>query len=197
MSRRELMTAVAGLIVGLVLGAVMIGTSDDLRTSLFGSAVDNNDSSLEAKGKDVVFYRVGPADASAWLTEAYPDATGEELDATLDILGKLPESSDFGDEFLSARDQVQTVLLTQVYAALIQADNPKEPKVDPTNLTSTCLGMDENPTLDAPTLYLYLTIPAEQAKNLEIPAEWEKLDVPLENTLYWQLLACYPELEKE
>jgi hypothetical protein len=58
--------------------------------------------------------------------------------------------------------------------------------------TSACLGVDEDPYAGA-SLYLYLTIPSEQAKKLDVPEAWEKLTDAKLNVLYWKLLACYPE----
>jgi len=189
MRRRESLFLVAGLVIGLLFGMVLVGTSDDLRESIFGTAA--------SKGTDVEYYLVQLEDAQTWLASEYPD-NSEQVKESFDVLAKLP----FGNvmpnadmvTFDTAEKDIEYVL-PQTYAVLVgNKDSTDQPAVKSDDPTAACLGVDDDPYVGA-TLYLYLTIPTEQAEKLEIPKEWEKLKDPKTNVLYWKLLACYPDIE--
>jgi hypothetical protein len=194
MNRREITALVIGLSVGLLLGMILIGSSEDLRTSFFGSArdSDHDDDATPASVKDFEFYLVELQDTQEWIAEKYPE-TGEEFGKAVDIVARLSSTTDFRAAFRDAKEDVD-MLLPQVYAALINADDIEQAKIEPDNNISVCLGLDDDPYgMSDPVLYLYLTIPTKQVKETGIPETWEKLDRPKDNDLYWQLLACYPE----
>jgi hypothetical protein len=191
MKRREMNFLVVGLIIGLFLGMVLIGSSDDLRESLFGTAGGN-------KKADVEYYLVPLESAQTWLAEEYPEQS-EQLKASFDVLAKLPvgamPNADFNTGFVGAKSDVD-YLLPRTYAALIGAKDAENVEAKNDDPTAACLGLDDDPYAGT-TLYLYLTIPADQAEKMDIADDWQKLDDAKTNALYWKLLACFPEVEEK
>jgi hypothetical protein len=195
MKRRDIIILSLGLIVGLLVGMISVGSSADFRESLFGTAGDDN-SSLPDKGKKLEYYLLELPAAQTWIAEKYPE-TGQELGDAVDTIAKLPASADFKQDFKNAEVQIKT-LLPQMYAGLTNAENINEPKVNPDDLTSACLALDDDPySMTGPVLYLYISLPAGKAKEAGVPKEWERLEKPKDSDLYWQLLACYPELSSD
>lgn len=186
MNRRQIIPVVIGFIVGLLVGMVVVGSSDDLRESLFGTA--GSDKDTEAK---VDHYLVDMASAEAWLTEKYPDNV-ETFQASVSVLTKLPGAVNFPVDFKAAQEDIDR-LLPYAYGALMNVDadaiDAMEIKAD--SDASACLGLDDDP-YEGTTMYLYLTVPTEEADSLDIPKEWEQLENPRTNVLYWKVIACYP-----
>jgi hypothetical protein len=190
MKRREMIFLVAGLLLGLLFGMVLIGSNDDLRESLFGTA-------QASKAGSTAYYLVDLPTAQEWLIEKYPD-TSDKLKSAMDVIAKLPTSSDFRKDYVEAKEPVEQTVLPQMFGALIGADNIQEPKIPKDNKISVCLGLDDNPYNEqGAAIYLYISIPAEKAKSIGIPKDWQKLTESKENDLYWQLLACYPQIESK
>jgi hypothetical protein len=183
MKRREMLILVAGLVVGLLLGMTVIGTSSDLRTSLFGTAGSNTD-------KDTEYYLIDLETAQNWLMDKYP-LSSDKLQASVTVLTKLPAAANFPVDFKAAEKDIK-YLLPQAYAALANAKDPENLQINPDSQLSTCLGLDDNP-YQGSSLYLYLAIPKDQVEKLDIPKDWQTLKNPKLNVLYWKLLACYPE----
>ncbi len=185
MKRREMLFLVSGLVLGLVFGMILIGSDDNLRESIFGTAGS-------VKRADVNYYLVKLEDAQAWLAAEYPQSS-EELKASFNKLGQIPVSAVPNADFKAAEEDI-AYLLPQAYAVLIGEKNVEqiEPKSD--NSTIVCLGLDDDPYAGA-NLYLYLTIPSDKAKKMDITKTWDKLEDPKTNALYWKLLACYPEAD--
>jgi hypothetical protein len=183
MKRREMLILVAGFAVGLLLGMTVIGTSSDLRTSLFGTAGSTTE-------KDSEYYLIDLETAQNWLTDRYPESS-DKLQASVTVLTKLPAAVNFPVDFKAAEKDIK-VVLPQAYAALTNAKDPENLQVNPDSQLSACLGLDDNP-YQGSALYLYLTVPKDQVKKLDIPKDWQKLKNPKLNILYWKLLACYPE----
>ncbi len=190
MTRRQIIPVVVGFIVGLLVGMVVIGSSDDLRTSLFGTA----GSDKETKAS-VEYYLVNMDSAEQWLAEKYPDNT-EKFQASVSVLTKLPGAVNFPVDFKAAEQDINA-LLPYAYGALLNLDTSAidslEVKSD--SNVSACLGLDDDP-YDGTTMYLYLTIPTDQTEKLDIPKDWQKLEDPQSNVLYWEVIACYPQQEK-
>jgi hypothetical protein len=172
---------------------VVVGSSDDLRESLFGTAAGNSQQTQETRSKDVVYYLVDLSTAQDWLAEKYPD-TSEELGQAVDLIASISKSPKITKEVQNAQEAVDLVL-PHMYAALTNVENPAEVKVSPDSTISDCLALDDDPVKLEPELYLYLTIPAAQAKEAGVPQEWQTLKEPKTNALYWTLLACFPEPE--
>lgn len=187
MNRRELTLVSLSLAVGLLVGMMLVGSSDDLRESLFGTAgSDKKDTPKD----ELVYYQVQLPDANEWLTGQFPD-TSDDLGAAVDVIGKLTTSTDFRTDFKNAKESVDTVL-PQAFAALVGAESNADVQVNKD--LSVCLGFEDDPySLDGPIMYLYLTVPTGKVKDFSIPEEWQELDGPRTNDLYWQLLACFPE----
>lgn len=193
MYRREALSLGVGLVLGLVIGMLLVGTSDSLRDSLFGTAGGGNKSS-----EGVYYYLVSLDEAEAWLQVRFPESS-EKVQASMKTLAKLPDVWGEKDALKAAEDDM-AVILPRMYAAV---QNPDAEDIDLENLKvatdselSVCLGIDDDPYI-GPTVYLYLTIPKAQAEDLEIPKDWEKLKQPKDNALYWKLVACYPEEDAE
>jgi hypothetical protein len=185
MKRREILFLVSGLVIGLLFGMILVGSDDNLRESVFGTAGS-------IKKTDVEYYLVNLDDAQTWLSTEYPQHS-EDLKAAFDKLGLLPVSAVPNVDFKAAQEDI-AYLLPQAYGALVGEKNADqiEPKSD--NPTSVCLGLDDDPYA-GPTLYLYLTLPSDAAKKLDVTKNWDKLKDPQTNVLYWKLLACYPEID--
>jgi len=195
MPRREMISLVAGLIVGLIVGMVLIGSSDDLRDSLFGTSSNR---SSNASTHELQYYLVELPNAQEWLVEKYPELTDSaDLNEAVDLIARLPTDENFPHNVVDAEEAVN-VVLPNVYQALEGTDALQpaaEVKVEDDSEVMACLGMDDDPySMDGPVLYLYLTIPGSQAKSAGIPKEW-KIEQPKTNDLYWQLLSCFPALE--
>jgi len=188
-NRREMMTLVAGMLIGIVLGAAMMGTSPDLREAIFGTSasVDGNDGA--GVPGDVEFYLADLESTQAWLAAQLPTES-EQIQAALETLMALPSSPFFRQDFQAASDDLDLVL-PRLYRQLSAPLGPTD-QSDPSKLIA-CLGMEDNPYNPAPTLLFYLTVPKQKTTTLVLPTQWEKLAEPLSNTLFWQLLACYPQ----
>ena len=188
MYRREVLSLVVGLVVGLAIGMVLVGTSDTLRNSLFGTAGSGN------KSSDVAYYLVGLDQAGEWLQARFPDSS-DKVQASMKTLAKLPDFWGEG-EALKAAEEDMAVVLLRMYAAIqnpeAEEGDVEKLKAAPESGLSVCVGIDDDP-YTGPTVYLYLTLPKEQAESLEIPKAWERLKQPKTNALYWKLVACYPE----
>ncbi len=188
MYRREILSLVVGLVLGVFVGMVIVGTSDSLRESLFGTAGGGD------KSPTVYYYLVSPDQADEWLQARFPESS-ETLQAPLKSLAKLPDVWGEEDE-LKAIEQNMAVILPTMYAALqdpnIEEVNIENLKVTAESALSVCVGIDDDPYLGS-AVYLYLTVPKEQAEQLDIPKAWERLKQPKDNALYWKRVACYPE----
>lgn len=184
MSRRVMLTTVVGFVIGLLVGMVLIGSSDDLRDSLFGTS-----SERDKKTDDFTYYLVDLATAQDWLVEEFPEET-EKLQGSMTVLNTLPGVSLIGN-FEVAEEDVRFIL-PQAYAALVGVKDQADLEVEPDDTLSVCLGLDEDP-YEGAAIYLYVAVPKDQTSDLHIPEGWEKLPEPKTNVLYWQLLGCYPE----
>ena len=183
MKRRELMTLVGGFIIGLLIGMVLVGSSDSLRESLFGTAGSG------AKTEDLTYYQVPLDTAQGWLIQQFPDQ-GDQIKASVTVLTRLPSVVNFNVDFQAAEEDIQLVL-PYAYAALTgidTVDNIQPVKDDP---TVVCLGLDDDPYAGS-TLYLYVTMTNTRAGKLDLPTGWDQLDQPNSNVLYWKLLGCFP-----
>ncbi len=200
MKRRETIAMVSGLLVGLLLGLLVLGISPDLREELYGTAAEDEakstSGSQDAKSQ-VNYYLVELSNAQDWLTEKRPELEEDETlgDAVTEI-DSLTKSANFRADAQSAKASID-LLLPQMVATLLDtevATLTQEVKSDVT----ACLGTnrDDPYAENEPDMYLYLTIPAEREKSVEVPETWEKLDQPKTNDLYWQWLGCYPEKSK-
>ena len=196
MNRREITLLVAGLIVGLFFGMVLVGSSDDLRESLFGTSAEKSDDSTSttANKVELAYYLAEIPSVEEWLIEKYPDTT-ETVNDSVETLVGLISSTDFQADFVTAKDSgVMDSVLPPTYAAFIGADDLENVEVLPNS--SVCLGWEEDPySFDDIAMYVYVTVPAGEIDESEIPEAWEKLEKPKSSDLYWQLLDCYPIAE--
>jgi hypothetical protein len=205
MKQRELMMAVVGLILGLIVG--ITGSS----AGLFGTAGGKDDDAKnEARGtKDErVLYRVSIADAEEYLL-AELDPESEEyiaLKAELDAMKEYKGEDDFTSVFGSAVDisPIDPVLiyaynriageeLDEEVAALDEAE-------DDTNSLAIIVGEWADPyVLEGAELFFYLKIPKDMVESAKLPKEWEEFEVegqkPLETHIYWKSLRGIPALQ--
>lgn len=190
MKRREIVLLAVGLAMGLLAGIGLVAVSDRLRDTR-GTAADSPGDDDQDGLTNVEFYLADIPSTREWLMTQSPDDS-EQIAMALETLMALPHSPQFSQDFQAARDDLNLVL-PRLYADLSVPLAAAEDK-DKAKL-SACLGMDDNPYSAAPTLYFYLTIPRFETQSLELPAQWNKLDKPQSNTLFWQLLDCYPSPE--
>jgi len=186
MKRRELITLVGGFIIGLLIGMVLVGSSDSLRESLFGTAGSGT------KTEDLAYYQVPLDTAQDWLLEKYPDQS-DPIKASVSVLTRLPSVVNFNVDFQAAEEDIQ-LLLPYAYAALTGVDYAADLQPVKDDPTVACLGLDDDPYAGA-TLYLYVTLSKDRAGKLDLPNDWDKLDQPKGNVLYWKLLGCFPAPE--
>jgi hypothetical protein len=192
-SRREIAYLVSGLCIGLLVGAVLVGSNHDLRTSLFGSAA-SDDTRRADDFRDYAYYLVDLPTAEEWLAAQVPDSSAE-LAATLETIARLPSSPNFRQDFRAVQPDVGR-LLPQIAQALDPSAPPESSPAGEAALAA-CLGLDDDPYRSQPTLYLYVTISASRIDQIDVPATWERLEKPKANALFWQLLACYPAPDSE
>ena len=194
MNRRGMIMLLAGFVIGLLTGMVLMGASGDLSDSLFGAAGDGK------KDKDALaYYQVPLADIEDWLVEVYPDTT-EDLKTSVETMSKFVDDAVLFDRDFELVEEDISYLLPYIYGALtgLEEEDLAEPenlKIDKESKFSLCVALDDDPYMGA-TMYLYLTVPKEQLEDFEIPKEWEQLKEAKTNVIYWTLLGCFPELEK-
>jgi len=194
MNRRSMIILLAGFVVGLLTGMVLVSTSEDLSDSLLGTAGDG-----KKDKKDLAYFQVPLADIEEWLVEYYPDTT-EDLKLTVDTMAKFVDDEALFDRDFALVEEDISYLLPYVYGVLtgLEEEDLAEPenlKIDEESGFSLCVALDDDPYMGA-TMYLYLTVPKEQLEDMEIPKEWEELKEAKTNVIYWTLLGCFPELEK-
>ncbi len=194
MNRRSMIIVLAGFVVGLLTGMVLVSTSEDLSDSLLGAPGDG-----KKDKKDFAYFQVPLADIEEWLVEYYPDTT-EDLKLTVDTMAKFVDDEALFDRDFALVEEDISYLLPYVYGALtgLEEEDLAEPenlKIDEESEFSLCVALDDDPYMGA-TMYLYLTVPKEQLEDMEIPKEWEELKEAKTNVIYWTLLGCFPELEK-
>ncbi len=189
MYRREMFSLLFGLVLGVLIGMAVVGTSDSLRDTLFGTA-GSGDKSTE----EMSYYLVSLDQAEGWLQARFPDSE-EKMQASFKSLAQLPDVWGEAEAWKAAEENI-AVVLPAMYAALQDSDaetvDVEKLKVAADSELSACVGIDDDPYMGS-TVYLYVTIPTEQAEQLDIPKEWEQLKQPKDNALYWKLVACFPE----
>ncbi len=176
MKRRELSYLVSGLIVGLILGIL-------LQEAVLGGTAGT-------RSKAVSYYVVELGTTEEWLVQTYP-GNGEKVQTAMRVVSPS-ESTVPPDTHFGAVAEDADFLLQQTYGALTGEEDAANLKVKDDSDTMLCLAVDDKPDEDA-IVYLYLIVPADEAKNLDIPEAWEKLTKPKTNDLYWQIVACFPE----
>lgn len=199
MSRRDLGLLGIGLIIGLLLGTVVVGSSSDLRSSLFGTVG-------LTPNAEPAYVLVNMEQTRALLEETYPDER-EQIDAALTQVDRLRTDMDFASAVRETEADVDYVV-SRTYTALTGEHDEdaqvQPPQVLPTPLlpsvadgdVQSCLSIDENPyNIEGFTLYFYLQVPSTQVNAL--PGAWERLDEAKDDDLYWQRLACQSLVEVE
>ena len=195
MNRPSTIVLLAGFVIGLLAGMILVSASGDLSDSLFGTAGDGK------KPKDpLAYFQVPLADIEEWLVETYPD-TSEDLKLTVDAMSKFVDDAALFDRDFALVEEDISYLLPYVYGALtgLEEEDLAEPenlKIDKESKLSVCLALDDDPYMGA-TMYLYVTLPKDMLEDIEIPKEWEQLKDAKTNVIYWTLLGCLPELEKQ
>jgi hypothetical protein len=176
MKRRELSYLVSGLIIGVILGIL-------LQEAVLGGTAGT-------KSKAINYYLLELGAAEEWLVRTYPE-DGEKVQTSLEAVLPTESVLPTGPSFPLVAEDVEFLLL-QTYAALVGEEDTANVKVKEDSETSLCLALDDNPYAGS-MAYLYLTVPAGEAKNLDIPQDWEKLNKPRDKELFWQLVACFPD----
>jgi hypothetical protein len=183
MKPREIAFLAVGLVVGLGMGIFTTATNRDLSQLLSGTAGLPTDSA---------YYLVDVATAGEWLIAQQGDETDESLNVAVETVVGLVEAENFRTALVDAESAITEVIST-VYTA-VGGDSSEASGTSVEDApASACLGLDDNPySVEGAGLYIYLKLPAEQTDRL--PEEWEAIETPKTNDLYWQLLACYPEV---
>jgi hypothetical protein len=205
MRPRTFIVPAVALLIGIVIGGLLVGSSADLRNTLFGSA------GITAPAAPAYFL-VDTESAQSWLAATYP----EEADAIVSAFenaAALVTTADFAATVREVQPDIDRIVRDS-FAALTGIDPGVNalatpfPTLDPALLpepllrstvdgpVSSCLGLDENPyNLDGFALYLYLQVPSTQTQFL--PETWEALDEPLDDDLFWQRLGCLSTAQGE
>lgn len=168
---------------------VVIGVTLALLASLTG--IDLLGAASPAAARPT-HYLVPVETAGSWVVEQ-TEAETDEFSAALDDVTTLLSADDFRQALVDEESSIELVLSTTYSAVTGDEAGPVSPTPNPDVLASACLGLDDNPyEPDGPGLYVYITLPADEAADL--PTDWI-LDEPKGNDLYWQLLACFPEAD--
>ena len=190
-NNQSMFMLVAAFIVGLVLG-VVAGGQESVQ-DLFGTAPAKEDKKDEA----VNHYLLDLDNAELWLTETYPD-TAEDVKTAMTTLGDVAVATfSFRADYAAAKDEgAFDNMVPYLYAALTGIESADlEDMKEPAESTGheVCLAKEDDSYSDI-RLAFYVTVPEEDAKNLELPDgfKWEQLSKPLSEEMYWQLLDCYP-----
>lgn len=181
MRRREFAFLALGLFLGLLIGAVVVSGSDELR-QLIGTAGGSPPTPL--------YYQVEFAAARDWVLEARSgsnDAPAVAEAAT--EIEALPSAANLRQGLRDAEGSIDT-FLTHTYTLLAGEQASTETETTRAEQLLACLGLNDDPYQPAPALYLYLQVPPQFTGTLP---EWDKLEGTKNNDLYWQLLACQPE----
>jgi hypothetical protein len=192
MKQRDFAFLFLGAVLGLLAGVVLVGSSDDVRTSLFGTAGLTADA-------EPAYFLVDMEDARALLEERFPDER-EQIEGSMTGIAGIITADDFAETVRSLEGDIDFVVsrsFTALTGTVNEGTLSPEPAAIPNPLiasltdgdVSTCLSLDENPyNVDGVSLYLYVQVPSTQVNTF--PATWERLDEPKEDALYWQRLAC-------
>lgn len=199
MKRRDLGFLGVGLFVGLMVGTVLISSSESLRSSLFGTAG-------LTPNAEPAYYLLNMQNTRELLDENYTDERSQ-IDTAMTNIDQLRTADDFAQAVRDTQGDVDFVVsraFTAITGAVSEASNAPALDTLPQAVlnstadgnVSTCLSLDENPyNLEGYTLYLYLQIPSTQVGS--IPENWERLDEPKDNALYWERLACQSLIETQ
>lgn len=183
MKPREVIVLGVGLVIGLAVGVALM-SNEPLRTSIYGTA-------KEPGQPDELHFQVPFSAVTTWLEEEHAQIR-EELGGAVEEVAALNTLPAEPDDLLSAQESID-MTLTGVHLALLGADAETTENLEDTpefQATKVCLGLDINPRLGEPTLYVYVTVTPDQEKL--IPEDWEKLDRSRENDIFWLLLGCQP-----
>jgi hypothetical protein len=180
MKRNEVLYLSGGLVIGLVLGVAVIGSSNDLREDLFGTAANptvDRDNAVEIDAYS--YYLVDFTEMQDWLAMVDPDSSdtlGDDLKTVNDLATLVDISEFFTDETQTSVANVLSVVhTTLLQKAFENAQN--------TGL-KTCFGLDRASS----QMYMYLEVPDEVSE--QVPTNWQKLEAPRANDLLWST-QCY------
>jgi hypothetical protein len=180
MKRNEILYLIGGLVTGLIFGAVIIGSSDDLRDDLFGTVAKpsvDRDNAVEIDAYS--YYLVDFTEMQDWLAMIDPDnneTLGDDLTTVNDLASVVDISEFFADDTQQSVENVLSVLHTTLLGKVFEnAQNGG---------LKTCFGLDRASS----RMYMYLEVPNEVSE--QIPANWQKLEAPRANDLLWST-QCY------
>jgi hypothetical protein len=187
MKNRSMIYLVGGLVVGFLVGVVVIGSADGLRTDLFGTAADSGDSSgTNIEFDELTFYEVEFGDAEDWLSAVEPEVS-EALTEDLDNVNGLGNADNLGQYFTDVQDSIDTVLFT-MHNALLDDANLAAPL---RARASTCIALNSDPySLSGPGVYVYVQVPDDAAQT--VPADWTSLTGPKEQNMLYST-TCYSD----
>lgn len=183
---RELIFLTGGLIVGFVVGVILIGSSDEMRTDLFGTVGDTGGSNSDIEFDELTFYEIEFDDAKDWLSEVEPEVS-EELAEDLDHVNGLGDTDDLGEYFTEVQDSIDTVLSTMHRTLLegIDLEDAIRTRV------STCIALNNDPySLSGPGVYVYVQVPEDMVET--VPVGWESLEGPKEQNMLYST-TCYSD----
>lgn len=205
MRTRDFAFLVVGLIFGLLVGVILLG-STGLGSALLGTA------GIRPQA-DPVYYLVDLEESETWLTDSYVDEA-DAISQAFNNVAQLVTTENFAQTVLDTQDDID-LIISRSFTALtgtvgdqldaVETTLPvPTPAATPQPLlqslsdgnVSACLGLDENPyNIDGYALYLYVEVPETQAQFL--PESWTQLEVPKEDDLFWQRLACQVQQTQE
>lgn len=190
MKRREEMYLIGGLLIGFLIGAVLIGTSADLRTSIFGTAVgdDDTESNDAAVESSPLYILLDYNQAQDWLTGAESIEVTDDLEDNLAKVAELTAAPDFTQYYTDSGALKPESALKNVLS-LMHSTLLKELKLDSAEGFQLCLTLNNDPySLTGPVLYFFVQMPADAKEN--VPEGWEENSGPLEDSMLWST-QCY------
>jgi hypothetical protein len=209
---QTIVSLIVGLIIGLVLGGAFIGSNDNLREDLFGTAgVEDegaNDTS-NASVSEVAHYYIPLDNVDDWLSESIVEAENaepsEELGENITFIDDVVNrTASLTAEDQSKAEEASLNILRNVTVGLLK-ESPENLDEAPKEYgLKMCLGYEEdlyNP-MQEPTSYVELEIPVTEAEKLnltEVGASVEDDQETLEfwsraeqaKSTFWMVLYCY------
>lgn len=197
MSKQTQLIAVGiiSLLVGVLLGGTFVGSNDNLREDLFGTAgIDNEDTSsappdTQARSVQMVYYEIELEQVDEWLSTSRPDAdlatTTENISALETFITDAATASLTQDETEAKTSEV----LENIIVGLAQDETSEAATIAANYNIKMCLGYEEDLySMTGPISYIALELPKDQEQNLQLEG-WELLTQP--KSVFWSVIFCY------
>lgn len=181
---------------------------DDLVRAVINTIKNGPANAAQTRDINSAYFLVPIEEAGSWLETIKDIEFDEEITTeNIELLANDITSESKLALYFTLPDRVTTVnsVLSLVYDAMLKTVGvaPEEAVIvgaEPSYVV--CLGLDNDPySLSGPLLYFYMQIPTAKVADLQdaegnLPASWEQLDGPRENSMLWTA-ECYDPTSAE